>query len=288
MQRIDLHTHTVFSDGTDLPCQLLKQAKAMGLAAIAVTDHDTCEGLAAAEASGQAEGVQVIRGCELSSMTERGEMHILGYWLPYRSAPLEDLLSRLRAQRNVRNERMVEKLCSLGCRLSMEEVQNLAGQGTCGRPHMARALLAHGYVRSLSEAFERYLASGRPAYVPKEVLSPDEVIQSLVRAGATVSLAHPLLHGYPESWLFATIKRLRDLGLDALEAWHSEHKPSDVHLCQAWAQALGLDLTGGSDYHGSNKPNVHLGTGRGNLQLSTAILEKLLRRRRAQGRLVKV
>ena len=288
MQRIDLHTHTAFSDGTDQPCELLKQAKAVGLAAIAVTDHDTCEGLELAEASGQAEGVQVVRGCELSSMSERGEMHILGYWLPYQSAPLEELLRRLRAQRSLRNERMVEKLCSLGCRLSMEEVQNLAGQGTVGRPHMARALLAHGYVRSLSEAFERYLASGRPAYVPKEVLSPDEVIASLVRAGATVSLAHPLVHGYPESWLFATIRRLRDIGLDALEAWHSEHKPSDVHLCQAWAQALGLDLTGGSDYHGSNKPNVHLGTGRGNLQLSTAILEKLLCRRRAQGRLVKV
>ncbi|MCR5813407.1 MAG: PHP domain-containing protein [Desulfovibrio sp.] len=286
MRRIDLHTHTSFSDGTDQPEELVQKARAAGLAAIAVTDHDTCEGLEQAVAAGHALGVQVVRACELSTMTERGEMHILGYWLPRNCAPLEALLTRLRAQRALRNERMLEKLCALGCQVNMEEVRRFAGQGTVGRPHIARALLQHGYVQSLAEAFDRYLASGRPAYVPKQVLSPDEVIPCLVRAGATVSLAHPLLHGYPESWLFATIKRLAGIGLDALEAWHSEHKACDVHICQAWAQALGLDLSGGSDYHGRNKPHVQLGTGRNNLQLPWEILEKLLQRRRAQGRLV--
>ncbi|MBR3663290.1 MAG: PHP domain-containing protein [Desulfovibrio sp.] len=283
MSSIDLHTHTAFSDGSDQPEELIKRAKALGLSAIAITDHDTCAGLSRAVAEGKTSGVAVIRGCEFSTMTERGELHILGYWLPYQHAPLEGMLAKLRSQRALRNERMVEKLCSLGLQLDMEEVLRFAGQGTVGRPHMAQAMLARGYVQSLREAFERYLSCGRPAYVPKAVLTPDDVVTCLAECGATVSLAHPCVYGYPESWLWATIGRLARLGLDALEAWHSEHKPSHVHLCQAWAQALGLAVSGGSDYHGSNKPDVQLGVGRGNLNLSWEMLEQLMNRRRARG-----
>ncbi|MBO4369468.1 MAG: PHP domain-containing protein [Desulfovibrio sp.] len=282
MQRIDLHTHTTFSDGTQRPEELVALAREIGLSALAITDHDTCEGVPYAVTACSAP-LRVIRGCELSATTMYGELHILGLFIPDTPSPLDGIMARLREKRKRRNERIVEKLCALGLPIAMEEVLAMAGCGTVGRPHIARLLFKKGYVVSLKEAFTRYIGKDGPAFVPKEAFSPEEAVSSLARCGATVCLAHPFLYHYPESWLFATIKNLMPLGLDALEVWHTEHSDSDMRKAREWAQTLGLGESGGSDYHGLNKPGVHLGKGRGNLRIGIDVLFALEARRRAQG-----
>ena len=282
MRTVDLHTHTTFSDGTLQPEELIAQAKEVGLSALAVSDHDTCDGLERAEAAGAALGIEVIRGCELSTMTEKGELHILGLWVP-NDPELQRLLTLLQERRRERNWAMLAKLDQLGMPVSQEEVLALAGSGTVGRPHMARAMCAKGYVKTVREAFDRFLGAGCPAFVPKRVLAPSEAVQALAKAGATVSLAHPFLLHFPKAWLWAMIRSLLPFGLDALEVWHTEHTQEDVQQGLAWAKELDLGVSGGSDYHGSNKPGVELGRGRGSLCLSYDLLEHLRARRRAQG-----
>ncbi len=282
-QRIDLHTHTSFSDGTLTPTQLVHEARKIGLAAIAVTDHDTCDGLSEAVTAGQKESVHVIRGCELSTRSERGEMHILGFWVPAGDPAFEAELARLRNFRNVRNAKILAKLRALGCDISEEDLALQAKGRAVGRPHIAMALLAKGYVKSRAQAFEEYLGDGAKAYVAKETITPEEGCRFLKNAGATVSLAHPMLHGYSHDWLYDMISRLVSCGLDALEAWHTEHSSAATSLCREWAKKLGLALSGGSDFHGENKPGVFLGSGRKNLYIPLSVLEALREKRRASG-----
>lgn len=282
MKLIDLHTHTLASDGTDSPTALMEKARVAGLAAVAVTDHDTVAGLDEAEEAGRALGIRVIRGCELSTHTRYGEAHILGLWLPRDVAPLEERLSHLRRKRCERNRGIVEKLRALGLNISLEEVRATA-TGSVGRPHIAAVLAARGYVRDVGQAFREYLGSGGKAYLPKEVLEPEAAVRLLAGLGGTVCLAHPLLQKCPVPWLEGLVKRLSGCGLTAIEAWHSEHSQADTRLCVEWARRFGLGLSGGSDYHGANKPGVHLGVGRGGLRVPLDVLEKLEARRRARG-----
>lgn len=282
MKLIDLHTHTLASDGTDSPAALMEKAHAAGLAAVAVTDHDTVAGLDEAEESGRKLGIRVIRGCELSTHTEYGEVHILGLWLPRDIAPLEERLGYLRRKRCERNRGMVEKLRALGMDISLEEVRATA-TGSVGRPHIAAVLAAKGYARDVGQAFRDYLGAGGKAYLPKEALAPDVAVRLLAGLGATVCLAHPLLQKYPAPWLEGLVKKLSGYGLAAIEAWHSEHSQADTRLCVEWARRFGLGLSGGSDYHGANKPGIHLGVGRGGLRVPLDVLEKLEARRRARG-----
>ena len=279
MKLIDLHTHTLASDGTDSPSALVEKAHAGGLVAVAVTDHDTVAGLDEAEEAGRDLGIRVIRGCELSTHTEYGEVHILGLWLPRDASPLEDQLGYLRRKRCERNRGIVEKLRALGLDISLEEVRATAA-GSVGRPHIAAVLVAKGYVRDVGQAFRDYLGFYGKAYLPKEVLEPDVAVQLLAGLGATVSLAHPLLQKYPVPWLEGLVEKLSGYGLTAIEAWHSEHSDADTRLCVEWARRFGLGLSGGSDYHGKNKPNHHMGYGHGNLGET---MEKLEARRRAHG-----
>lgn len=283
MRFIDLHTHSQASDGTDSPAQLVAGAAAAGLAAVALTDHDTLSGLDEAEAAAQRHGIEFLRGCELSTRTEYGEMHILGLWLPRQADALEQCLADIRHKRDNRNAHILEKLATLGISISMDELQHEAQGESVGRPHIAALLVKKGAVPDMETAFREYLGSGGRAYLPKEVLEPEEAVRLMAGLGATVSLAHPCLKPLPPDWLEAFVLRLKACGLSAIEAYHSEHSDAAIRSCVDLARRLDLGLSGGSDYHGRNKPRIRLGHGYGGLRVPLDILEDLKARRRQQG-----
>lgn len=283
MKLIDLHTHSQASDGTDSPAALVKKAHAAGLAAVAVTDHDTLSGLEEAEETGRSLGITVIRGCELSTGTEHGEVHILGLWLPRKAQALQKQLALLRRKRAERNALIVDRLRGLGLAICLDDVLEAAQGESVGRPHIAEVLLRKGYVHDAREAFRDYLGSRGKAFVPKEALQPETAVRLLAELGATVCLAHPMLQKYPRGWLEDFTGRLVGYGLTAVEAWHSEHSETDVRACLALAKRFGLGLSGGSDYHGRNKPGIRLGVGRGGLRVGLDVLEDLRAARRARG-----
>ena len=283
MRFIDLHTHSQASDGTDSPAQLVAGAAAAGLAAVALTDHDTLSGLDEAEAAAQRHGIEFLRGCELSTRTEYGEMHILGLWLPRQADALEQRLADIRHKRDNRNAHILEKLATLGISISMDELQHEARGESVGRPHIAALLVKKGAVPDMETAFREYLGSGGRAYLPKEVLEPEEAVRLMAGLGATVSLAHPCLKPLPPDWLEAFVQHLKACGLSAIEAYHSEHSDAAVRSCVDLARRQDLGLSGGSDYHGRNKPRIRLGHGYGGLRVPLDILEDLKARRRQQG-----
>lgn len=283
MKLVDLHTHTTASDGTDSPALLMAKAAEAGLEVVAVTDHDTLSGLDEAADAGRKHGVELIRGCEISTGTELGELHILGLWLPENPARLQEKLAFLRRKRAERNEGIVRKLQELGLDITMEEVLATATGESVGRPHIAEVLLRKGYAENSREVFKKYLGCHGKAYLPKEVLEPEESVRLLADLGATVSLAHPMLWKGPPGWLDTQVARLKDCGLNAIEAWHSEHSEADVRACLALAKRFDLGISGGSDYHGGNKPSICLGTGYGKLRVGMDVLESLRQRRMAAG-----
>lgn len=283
MSCIDLHTHTLASDGTDSPAQLVRRAKAQGLLAVAITDHDTVGGLAEAEEEGKALGLEVIRGCELSAKGEHNEIHILGLWLPRDTRVLEQSLLTLREHRNIRNMIIVEKLQHLGMKISYEEVLAASTGEAVGRPHIAAVLVRKGFVDNLREAFARYLGYRGQAYVPKEILSPADAVSLLANMGATVSLAHPCLSMGSHEAIENTVRSLKDSGLTAIEAYHSDHSQAEQRFCVDLATRYGLALSGGSDYHGTAKPRIRLGTGYGGLRVPMFVLDRLKAQRQRMG-----
>ena len=286
MRLIDLHCHSTASDGSDEPAELVRKALAAGLAALAVTDHDSIAGLDEAQRAAGGTRLEVIRGCELSARGEGGEMHILGLWIPEAGSNLgafEGVLRDLRGHRATRNLIMVERLNRQGCALSYDEVLAEAGGESVGRPHIAKVLVRKGYARSVQDVFVRYLGSKGSAYEPKKVLQPEEAVELLASVGATVAVAHPKLIKASEAWLEAMVVRLKACGLSAVEAYHSEHSGADTRFCVALAAGQGLALCGGSDYHGRLKPDIALGTGRGGLRVPESVLDQLKRHRREQG-----
>lgn len=283
IQFIDLHTHSTASDGTDSPAQLVAKAAALKLAAVALTDHDSVDGLDEAEAASLERGIEFIRGCELSAEDAWGEVHLLGLWLPRNIQSLSAELATIRTKRGLRNRIIVEKLCALGAPITYEAVLAEAGGEVIGRPHIAQALMRAGHVGSVQEAFARFLRSGSPAYEPKQTISAREGIERMRALGATVALAHPMLLRSPRDQLETRIAALRGYGLDALEAYHSEHSPAGERFCVDMAHRFDMGLCGGSDYHGSTKPSVVLGRGRGGLRVGTAVLDALKARRQASG-----
>lgn len=280
---IDLHSHSTASDGTDSPTELVSGAASAGLAALAVTDHDTVSGLDEACAAGKAYGVKVIRGCELAAVTPYGEVHLLGLWLPPNPARLERTLALVRDGREDRNREMVERFRNAGYAITYDEFLSLVGGETAARPHMARLLVAKGICKSPREAFERFLAEGKPMFVPRTLPTPEEAVAVLKEEGATVVFAHPMLVKAPLDWLESLVKNLADTGLDAIEAYHAEHDAKAVRRAESIARRYKLALSGGSDYHGGARPDVALGKGKGNLRIPYALLEALLERRAALG-----
>ena len=260
----DLHCHSSASDGSDDPADLPRLARQAGLSTLALTDHDTVDGLAAASAAADAIGLRFIPGIELSVNPDldgtagadhppRGTLHLLGYGVDAGNPALLELCAFLRETRAQRNPAILARLADLGVRIDIDEVDAAAGGGVVGRPHIAQVLVRRGYVRSVHEAFHRYLGRGGAAHVRRDALDARRAIDTLHGAGARVALAHPVqLRLAPEA-LEHAVARLVDLGLDGIEVLHPDHAPADVEHAASLARRFGLLTTGGSDYHGSRK-----------------------------------
>ncbi len=283
MSEIDLHTHTSASDGTMSPSELVRLAASTGLKAVAITDHDTVDGLEEALQAGTENNLEVIPGCELSVDFPSGHMHILGLWLPHPPQNLRATLEDLQDRRNRRNERIVEKLKQAGVDISYREVKELAGKASIGRPHIARVLQQKGVVQSLDQAFLEYIGPGGKAYVPKEKLSPEEAISILQREGATVILAHPYSLQCTLQELRELLHRLQSLGLDGVEAYYSDQDPEQTEQYLQLCRELDLLVSGGSDFHGGVKEEIQLGLGRQNLDLSYSLVSRMKQSRVEKG-----
>lgn len=259
---IDLHAHTTASDGSLTPAELVGKAHALGLTALAVTDHDTLAGLAEARAAARGIGLDLVPGVELSVEDDAGRFHLLGYGFDPGNDALAQTLITLRRSRAARNEQMAQKMAALGLPVTMDDVRAEAGEDAqvIARPHFARALIKKGVVTSVAQAFDKYLSTGKPLYLPKEVLTPHDAIALIHGAGGVAVMAHPGLVPLDEAALADRLESLaREDGLDGLEAYYSQHSPADTDRFLALAAHLGLLVTGGSDFHGIAKPHVPLG-----------------------------
>jgi predicted metal-dependent phosphoesterase TrpH len=258
---IDLHTHSTASDGTLSPRELVKCAARSSLSALALTDHDTTAGLAEAADEARTLGIDFLPGVELSCAYPRpGTMHLLGYGIDPNSTILSKTLGDLVQARNERNRQIIKTLNAHGIAITDEHVARIAGRGVVGRPHIAAALIELGVVKTSAQAFSQYLGQGGSAYADKERLTSREAIDLIHSAGGIVSLAHPVqLRKQNRAQLREEIKTLADLGLDAVEVLHSDHPEHVVDMLEGWAERFGLLKTGGSDFHGSNKPHIAIG-----------------------------
>ncbi len=244
--RIDLHTHTTASDGSLTPAEVVQLALEQGLKAIALTDHDTVEGLAEAWAAANGTGLEVIPGVEISSDWPVGDFHILGLYVNPWDGPFNERLQSMKVARIQRARKMLERLAVLGMPLEWDDVVRFCkGDCTIGRLHIARAMVQRGYVSDIYQAFQRYISRDGPAYVPRLRMTPVEVIGLIRRAGGVAVLAHPAASGAVEY-----IPTLASLGLQGVEVWYPTHSPEDVRALLRMARRYHLLVTGGSDFHG--------------------------------------
>jgi len=264
--RIDLHCHSTASDGTLSPAQVVQLAADRNLSALSLTDHDTIAGIAEAAAAAQAAGIDFLSGIEISAeFPHPATLHLLGYGVDPHSPTLRDLTNTLLAGRDNRNPKIIAKLQSLNVAITMEEVENEAGGNVLGRPHIAAILVRKGYVSSIKQAFDKYLALGGLAYFDKERLSPPQAIAMIRQSGGLAVLAHPSqLRTENDAQLETILKNLIDLGLQGIEVYHSDHDAAWVNKSIALARKYNLLQTGGSDFHGTNKKDIDLGLAHGN------------------------
>ncbi len=272
---IDLHSHTNESDGTCSPAQLIQEAVAAGVHILGITDHDTFRGYQQATGLAQAAGVELICGIELSTKLHGRSVHLLGYFLdPGRLAGFSEWVHDLQVARRERNIRLVARLRELGFDITLEEAE-ARGRGMTGRPHFAQIMVEKGYVPNLRAAFDDYLDESAKGYVYRREPRFAEGVERIRQAGGLASLAHPVrVHGDVPAMLPA----LCDMGLNAIEAYHTDHSPRETEMYLALARHHGLLVTGGSDFHGDVKPGVRLGTGaNGNLHVPEDLVEQLRR-----------
>ncbi len=295
-QFIDLHCHSTASDGRLTPLELVECAKKVGLRALALTDHDTVAGLGMFHQAGKTHQIETISGVEISADYAKGTMHIVGLFVESQSQAFRSFLKKLSEGRKIRNPQIVSKLNELGMEVTMEEVEEEAGvlhdgpgggaiDKSVGRPHIASVLIAKGYVKTKQEAFERFLAKGRPAYCSRFVASPQDSIDQIHGAGGLAILAHPpyLKAESPEE-MDQIVGDLKSKGLDGIEVYYSTHTVEQTALCASLAEKHQLLISGGSDFHGEagrGGTNVALGTGiNGSLKLGYDVLEKLKARKK--------
>lgn len=246
---VDLHIHSTFSDGGFTPEEIVKHASKKGLAAIAITDHDNTDGTLSAIRAGKKLGVEIVPGVELSVEPESPrdeEIHILGYYINWQDENFQEKLRRFREARRKRAYKILEKLDRLGIKIDPQQLFELAGKGSVGRMHVAKVLKDEGFVNYLQEAFDRYLAYGKSAYVPKLRLPSQEALDLISRLGGISVIAHPLYGGDSKE----IIQKLKGLGLDGIEVYYTRHTPEDIKRFRSWAKTFSLLITGGSDSHG--------------------------------------
>lgn len=251
---VDLHIHSVASDGLLTPHELLQAAGKVGLSAIAITDHDCVDAVGPALKEAHAFGIEVIPALELSSHIGEGDIHFLGYFVDHQSEELARHLQNLREARRERAGHVLDLLRTQGVGLSMEQLSDVAGDGAVGRAHIATLMTREGHTKSVSDAFERFLARGACCYVEKEVMAPDRVIALIRHLGGVAVLAHPGVSG-----VGGYIDMLAAEGLDGIEAFHADHTLEQIHEYSAMADRLGLLVTGGSDFHGEAVRGLSVG-----------------------------
>jgi 3',5'-nucleoside bisphosphate phosphatase len=276
---VDLHAHTTASDGTATPTELVHTAKAANLSLLAVTDHDTTAGVAEAQAAARDLGIRLMPGVELSTRGNPGSCHLLGLGIDPTHAELNETLARLSEARRARNALICERLTALGIPVTLAEVTAIAPPGAnVGRPHFAQWLIQNGVVKTNEEAFQRYLADGASAYLPKDDLSPAEAIALVHKAGGLCFVAHPgLLKLAAHETEETRIRAYAELGLDGIEAYYSNHTPAQTERFLRLATKRNLLVTGGSDFHGANRPTAPLGIVREGQPLPASLLpERLL------------
>jgi predicted metal-dependent phosphoesterase TrpH len=278
---IDLHMHSIFSDGTSTPEELIEEGNRAGLTAMALTDHDTVSGVARFLTAAQTAGIRALSGVEVSADSDTGTMHILGYGVDPANPSLVEHLAWIRQGRDERNQEILQKLNQLGLRMTYEEIASYAGADVVGRPHFAQAMIAKGYVRDKRDAFDRYLARGKPAYAERRRLDPGGTLELIRGAGGVPVLAHPFTLKLSLSKLKSHLEGLRAQGLQGLEVYYSEHTPAMQADFARLAKSLDLVATGGTDYHGKVSPGIRLGVGFGSLRIPDGIFDEIQARRAA-------
>jgi predicted metal-dependent phosphoesterase TrpH len=271
---VDMHTHTTASDGMCSPADNVRQALQAGLAAVAITDHDTVSGIEEARMEGERIGIEVVPGVEISTMDRGVDIHILGYYLDYQDPVLLQRLSRLRDMRNDRNSLILNRLNELGIHITMDEVNqhlisHTGDDQSIGRPHIANVLVARGIVDTVADAFELYLGKGRAAYVNLPRISPREALDWVREAGGKAVLAHPGLYNNED-----IVHDIIQLGIHGIEVYHSDHTEAQRQYYYELATRHGLLITAGSDYHGSRGGVIFHGA-IGSERIHTEVLEQL-------------
>jgi predicted metal-dependent phosphoesterase TrpH len=279
---IDLHIHSTASDGTLSPADIIALALRLRLGAVAITDHDSVAGSREALLNGIPEALGFLTGVEISaepppSYPGAGSIHILGYGMRLDDPELNGTLEKLQGARKDRNPQIIARLNKLGIALRLDEVEREAGDGQPGRPHIAKLLVKKGIVRTIDDAFDRYLGNGKPAYVDKYRIESSQAIELINAAGGIPVLAHPcLLELESDQQLDELLREMMSMGLKGLEVYFSEHTPEQIHRYSELAKRCDLLMTGGTDFHGDIQPEIRMGVGRGDLHVPFELYEKLI------------
>ena len=272
---VDLHTHSTFSDGTFTPTELVMYAKEKGIKAIALTDHDTIEGLEEGANAAQKEGIEFINGIEYAVDCVGCEIHVLGLCIDRHSKYLQDEIVKLKETRHARNLKMLKKLNESGINITLEDIRGTQENAVITRANFARAIVEKGYVQSHDGAFKKYLSKGRKTYIERERLEAKTAIETVEKSGGLSFLAHPFLYNLAPKDIEKLIEELVSQGLNGIEAYHVSHSQYNIDILLKIAQKYNLLVCGGSDFHGANKEGVDLGVGRGNVFVKYEVLSKI-------------
>lgn len=271
---IDLHTHSTCSDGSMSPRELVRYAAQKGLAAIALTDHDSVSGVEEAVDEGKRVGLEVVPAIELSVQSET-ETHILGYDIDIHHPLLKKALDGVMDARNTRTLNHCKKLNELGFDVTMEEAYAIAPSGIIGRAHFARIMMEKGYVSSVKEGFDKWLGVGKPAYDGTQALTAQEAVKLIKDIGGYAFVAHPHLIRISDDALRAFLIELKAYGLDGIEGYYNEYTPEMQEKFQSMAKELGLKISGGTDFHAKMKPHIEIGIGQCNMKIPYSVLENI-------------
>lgn len=264
---VDLHTHSTASDGTLTPQELVAEAHRVGISVLALTDHDTVAGVKEAQQAAVSYGIRIIPGIEISVEWQPGELHLLGLGVDAESSALAGLMRYTQEKRLERNRRIIEQFSKEGIVIDTEQLAHIAGGTVIGRPHFAQYLVRIGKVKSIQEAFQKFLAKERPFYIEKECLPLTEAIKAVKTANGIPVLAHPMSLYLSWAKLPGAIEQFKEQGLMGIEAWHSGARYGECVRLQSLAQQLNLIVTAGSDFHGANRKDVHLGRTANNIAI---------------------
>lgn len=272
---VDLHTHTTASDGTYTPSELVAYAIQKGLSALAITDHDTIAGLNEAFAAASGSNLELISGIEFSTEYKGKDIHIVGLNIDYKNPIFLEKLARFIDSRDIRNEKMCQLLTEQGLAVTPKQLQDRFPDSVITRAHFARFLLEKGYISQLETAFTKYIGDNAPCYVAREKVNPVQAIRLIIEAGGIPVLAHPILYKLPVSELEELVAHLVAHGLIGIEAIYSTYNRNDEACIRQLAKKYRLTISGGSDFHGKNKPYIDLGIGRGNLNVPDEVWKNL-------------